>query len=252
MKKILGLYLTATLTFLIWATLSCLVENIVIDLEVENFIKNARFVPEVSDYSNKYYLVEPDEPLDSKCYTKQNGRYYPGGPGDIICAKESAIRTPILGEALTFYTGGHAAISAFNYDDSSFTSREDQVIEVTGFGSRTTVTTESKYQFDALYNEYMAYRVKAPLKDRQRAFARAISYVGEEYNYSFMFELQNKKYCSDLVSRSFDYIGIDLNQDNVATTVLDIMASHNTYLCYYSRVDKNGIRHNFILGDSLE
>ncbi len=252
MKKLLGLYLTATLVFILWAFISSAIENIVIDIEIMDFQNRGVLISEKSTSTNKYYIVKSDKKLDSPCYTSYAGKIYPGGPGDIIVSKDAAITIPVIHELLSFFTGGHAAISAFPYSDYKIRTYEHEAIEVTGFGSNITVRKQSKNEWDMLYKEYMAYRVNTSLLNRKRAFNRAISFTGEEYNYSFMFELESKKYCSDLISRSYDYVGIDLNKDNVATTVIDIMASPDTYLCYYSRVDKAGVRHNYILDDSLD
>lgn len=252
MKKILSMILACLLSFIIWATISASVENIKIDLTVKKFVEAGIFVPELSTEKNKYYQVTPERELDIPTYTLDGTMIVPGGPGDILTTKIAAIDIPVINEGITFYVGGHAALCAFPYttDEVSFTS--NNTLEVTGFGSDITVGKRTKRSwFIDDYYEIMAYRVDTSLENRYQAFLNSLAYLGQEYNYSFIFNTKNKKYCSDLVSQSFKTVGINLNPDYVATTVLDLMASPKVYLTYYSRVDENGVRHTYILTSDL-
>ncbi len=252
MKKIIGLILSGLLSFVIWATISAAIENIKIDLEIKEFVEKAIYVPEVSTEKNKYYKVIPDHDLDMPTYTVSGTTILPGGPGDILTTRLAAIDIPVINEGITFYVGGHAGLCAFPYQDQEKSLTVNNTIEVTGFGDDITVGRGFKKSwFIDDYYEIMAYRVDTSVENRFKAFNQALSYFGESYNYSFIFNTENKKYCSDLVSQSYNYAGINLNPDYVATTVLDLMASKNTYLTYYSRVDQNKVRHTYILTSDL-
>lgn len=248
MKKILCLILSFVLSFIVYATINSTVENIESFKIIENFIKDAKLVEEKSTSTIKFYEVKSDFELDSPTYYYSNGIYYPGGVGDILLTKKPAITIPLIYEGIKFYIGGHAAISGFSYEDQNKNIYVNEAIEVTGFGNYTLVRDESKSSWNnSYYDEIFAMRVNTSLDNRFKAFNRAISYFDEPYNYSFIFDVFNRKYCSDLVSQSYDYVDIHLNYDGIATTIYDLMVNKNVYMTYYSKVDDNKIRHIYAL-----
>lgn len=250
MKKVLVFILSGILSFLIWATISSAGENIKIDITIRDFINSATYLEDKSDNKNKYYVVKSKEKLDIDTYTESNDVMYPGGPGDIILTKIAAVDVPVINEGISFYVGGHAALAGFPFNDNSHYLGVNSTLEITGFGYDITTTTMPKSTwYNTRYDLIMGVRVKTSLENRFKAFNRALSFYGEKYNYSFMFNKNHTKYCSDLVSQSYEYAGIDLDYDNVACTVLDLLANPMVYLTYVSTLDKDGCRHIYYLDD---
>lgn len=248
MKKVIGLILTGLLCFIIWATIGAGVENIKIDATVADFVKNAVLNEEKSTNKIKYYEVKSDVPLDKPSTMTIGSREYPGYMGDIICAKTAAIEIPIIYEGITYYVGGHAALCGFPYEGNNVSFSKGDTYEITGFGSDITATTESAYSFlNGYYKEFMVYRVNTSFENRFKAFINGLKYYGQSYNYLFIINKHSKKYCSDLIKQAYDYVGIDLDPDGVATTVLDIMANPNVYLTYYSKLAADGTRYIYKL-----
>ena len=63
----------------------------------------------------------------------------------------------------------------------------------------------------------------------------------------FFLDMKNKYYCTDLISRAYDYVLSDTNQnyyakslndDGFITTVNDIILSRDTYLALHFEVEK--------------
>lgn len=248
MKKIIGLILTGLLCFIIWATIGSGIENIKIDLEVANFIKSATLIPEKSTEKTKYYEVKADFVLDKPTTTQVGSKNYPGYMGDIICTREAAIDFPVIKQGIEYYVGGHAAFCAFPYQSNEVNFSAGDTYEITGFGNDITANVQSAYYFlNGGYKEFMVYRVKTSFTNRFRAFINGLNFYGQSYNYSFIANKSSKKYCSDLVSASYKYVGIDLDPDGVATTVTDLMANLQVFLTYYSNVDASGVRSIYVL-----
>lgn len=248
MKKIFSFILAAFISFVVWATIGAAAENIKIDQEVKDFVSKASFIEDKSTDKVKYYEVKSDKTLDLPSYRTKGNKTYPGSPGDIICAKTAAVEIPIIYEGITLYVGGHAALCGFDYVTDGFRFKEGTSLEITGFGGDITAKTEdSSYFFDGYYKEFMVYRVDTSLENRFTAFINGLSYYGQSYNYVYIFNQKSKKYCSNLVNEAYKAVGINLDTDGLATTVLDVMASPKLYLVYYSRLDESGIRYNYAL-----
>lgn len=248
MRRVLGLILTGLLCFIIWATIGSGVENLKIDLTVSKFVKSATLIEEKSTEKIKYYEVKSKFELEEPTTTVIGNREYPGYMGDIICAKTADINYPILYEGVTYYVGGHAALCGFPYESKDINFDLGDTFEITGFGSDITAKVEDSYDFlNGHYKEFMVYRVNTTLENRFKAFVNAMSYYGQSYNYFFIINKDSKKFCSDLVSRAYKEVGIDLDSDGVAPTILDIMSSPYVYLTYYSKLDRDGTRHIYKL-----
>ena len=48
-----------------------------------------------------------------------------------------------------------------------------------------------------------------------------------------MLDTVNKSYCTDVISKSYRKVGINLNKDGFITTNLDILCSGDLYISYY-------------------
>ncbi len=248
MKKVIGFFLVILLSFAIWATIGSVEEHIKIELTLQDFISKATLIESESTSQIKYYEVKSDIELDAPSYHYYNNRMVAGAPGDIILTRTSDIEIPFIQQGISFYVGGHAALLGYDYYSTEVSFNESNTFEITGVGSDITSTKRSSYSyFTTHYPEFFVYRVKTSAENRFKAFINAMSYYGQSYNYTFIFNQKNTRYCSDLIKVAYEYVGVNLNYDGVATTVLDIMASPDVYLVFYSRIDENGVRYNYAL-----
>ena len=215
-------------------------------------------------------------------------REYLGQKGDIFVTQKSPFPTvPFVHQIMTFYFGGHAAINNGN----------NQYIEATGFPKPgESIIDIIRYQGDKNHNfsvgvnlsnknywldpqfrsiqdkeypiygnyyrkEFIGLRVKNITEDQ---INQAITYAEEQlskralYNFLFIIDMDNKFYCTDLVSRAYQSAMIDtrnqrnyskvLNDDRFITTVNDIILSNDTYMTTYVEVIE-GIPHIYYLED---
>lgn len=230
MKKIIGLILTGLLCFIIWATIGSGIENIKIDLEVANFIKSATLIPEKSTEKTKYYEVKADFVLDKPTTTQVGSKNYPGYMGDIICTREAAIDFPVIKQGIEYYVGGHAAFCAFPYQSNEVNFSAGDTYEITGFGNDITANVQSAYYFlmVAIKNLWFI-ALKLVLLIVLELLSMVLIFMVKVITIVLSPIKNSKKYCSDLVSASYKYVGIDLDPDGVATTVTDLMANSQVF-----------------------
>ena len=217
-----------------------------------------------------------------------NEKEYLGQKGDIFVTQLSPFPTvPFVHQIMTFYFGGHAAINNGN----------NKYIEATGFPRPgESILDIIRYQGDENHNfsvgvnlssnnywldpkfrssedqdflaygnyyrkEFIGLRVKNITDDQ---IDLAVSYAEEQlnkralYNFLFIFDMQKKYYCTDLVSRAYQSALIDvknqktfsrsLNDDKFITTVNDLILSKDTYITIYVEIIE-GIPHIYYLED---
>lgn len=202
--------------------------------------------------------------------------------GDIFVARQSPFpRTPIIHEFITLFYGGHAAIydgdgdviEAYGFPDYpaqildfiKHDNDEPNPYPGIGVGKHsykywfTPTKSTSQTSFNAYYNLYyksnfQILRVKqnqTPLtEDTINQVVEYADYLADEsyiYNFLFFLDMKNKYYCTDLISRAYDYVLSDTNQnyyakslndDGFITTVNDIILSRDTYLALHFEVEK--------------
>lgn len=243
-RKILYWVKIIVLTFIFWTFVSATVENIVIRNEVHQFKKQGVYQEDISTKKVKYYAVY-DENESEKAFTEKNGTLYPGVRGDITLALQSAFPDTLIDPFVTFLFGGHAAMSVSSYEDQNMYIEEKQYLEATGLGNdNVAVSSNGDYWNSNDYkNEVIGIRVNCTKKEKEIAFNHAVSYLGDPYNYSFIFNTNKTKYCTDLISEAYLEVGVDLNKDMVGVTVQDLVVSNRTYLYYYKHFDSDDVTH---------
>ena len=82
-------------------------------------------------------------------------------------------------------------------------------------------------------------RVNLSESEIKEVVSNAISLVGDDYNYSFLFDTDKKSYCSDIVTKAFSHVNVNLNKDSFATTIYDLIVADKTYISYYSYYEGN-------------
>lgn len=254
-KKILYVIKIIVLSFVIWATTSSAVEHIGIKKEINEFIKKGVYQDSISSDSVKYYAIY-DENETKDAFYCLNGIRYPGTLGDIMLGMRSPFPNSIFDPFLSFYVGGHAAFCGSEYYDQNLTINDFDCIEATGInedGSTTSRISNRDYWLDNEYrNEVIGLRVKCDEKTREKAFNYAVSYINDPYNFSFIFNTNKTKYCTDIISKAYQNVGINLNKDGVAVTVMDLMSNNNTYMFYYKFFDNDGITHIYYLTNNIQ
>lgn len=235
MKKVLGLIMLGLLALLFWATVGAATEHIYVRQKVNDFIEKGVLQEELSTTEKRIFFVSSDFKLDDKTYQKVGNNLLPYGPGDILATTRGGFNSEIVRGTVEFYVGGHAGLLCGNYYDSNYHITTSNTIETTGFDATTVAKVYSISTWNnSSYEETFAFRVNTSKENRFKAFLEGVSLLGQPYNFSFVFGIERRKYCSDIVSASYRTLGIDLNYDGLATTVLDLMVSNQIYMTYYS------------------
>lgn len=247
LKLILILLRSILIFILIGALSTACVKNIQKIVIVEEFKSRGVYQEDMSISNIKYYKVESNE--DIPAYTVYNDKVLPGYEGDILVSTQ-AVLNPLVNGFVSFFAGGHAAICAGNYRDQDINLDNYSSIEATGLygGDNPALVLDRDYWSDDTYNEVIALRVKMTKEQRKEIISLASSIIGDQYNFTYIFDTVNKSYCSDLVSKVYSYVGVDLNKDDFTTSIYDLIISKDSYISYYHYIDNDGIKHIYYLG----
>ncbi len=227
------------LFILLWATSHATVKNTEKIIYVEKFKSRGVYQEELSNEKRKFYKVSAKENEDAsrKAYITSGNRIYPGANGDILVSTEATLIGPIVSGIVSFYVGGHATIVTDEYNDYEISSNKYSSVEATGLeedDNRSVLSNRAYWTNDDPFTEIIALRVNLTENEIKEVQSNAIALVGDEYNYSFLFNTLKKSYCSDLVSKTFSHVGVNLNKDSFATTIYDLIVTNETYISYYS------------------
>ncbi|MGM9971636.1 MAG: YiiX/YebB-like N1pC/P60 family cysteine hydrolase [Anaeroplasmataceae bacterium] len=226
------------------------VENIMIQTEIASFIKKGVYQEDISTRTEKYYKVSRETWMpDIPSFTEYNGRKYYGSSGDILLGLEaSAAGIPIISEFITYNFGGHASSVCYDYNENGLYLDNSFHIESSTVYDVGVVAVKGDFWNYASYRtEVIGVRVKTSEEKKKEAFNYMVSKLGSLYNSSFIFNTKDRYYCTDLISRAYETVGIDLNYDGFYTSVLDLIASQKTYIFFY-KIIRNGISYFYYLG----
>jgi hypothetical protein len=260
-------------------------ENIRVDRAIEAFKERSVFEEEVNfEYASgvfqvrRYYSVSREtsyELQDTRSVFYDSTRKYLGQKGDIYVTQKSPFPdSPAFHLFMSYYFGGHAAIN----------NGENKFIEATGFPeddetvwgiitqpgnepndySVTASLTSSNYWLNPRYRpesapevpyfgrgyrkDFIGLRVKNVTQDQLDGVVEfGMGKVDVSlYNFLFFLDMEYKFYCTDLVSRAWQHVLIDeedqrqysksLNDDGFITSVNDIILSDDTYMTVYVEV----------------
>lgn len=253
MRKLLKISLIIFRSILIFiaigAITSASVKNVSKTVCVEEFKKRGVYQEDMSSSTVKYYKIDSDEELPA--YTKVNNQLLPGSPGDILVSTQATLINPLVSGLVSFFAGGHAAICLDSYSDFDFSTNKNQTIEATGLGEGEMVSSlfyKGYWVQPDPFTEVIGLRADISEAQRKEVISLATSLLGDYYNYSFLFDTTNKKYCSDLVSEVYKKVGINLNKDSFTTNIYDIIISKDVYISYYHYYDSNRVLHIYYLG----
>lgn len=218
------------------------VENVMIKSEINSFIKKGIYQEELSTKYEKYYKVSRETWMpDIESFTVINNKKYYGSSGDIILGLESAIEdVPIISPFITYNFGGHSSSVCYDYNENGVYTDSTYHIEASTVYDEGVVVTKGDFWNDMSYrDEVIGVRVNTSEQNKKEAFNYMISKLGLDYNMSFIFNTKNSFYCTDLISRAYHSVGIDLNYDGFYTSVQDIICSRKTYIFFYKIVKEN-------------
>lgn len=214
----------------------------------------------------------------------------PGIKGDILLTFESPFPyIPVVDQVYGYWLGGHAALVGDNnkiYQSTGIDSSGElnlgkmlDVILHRGYDETNayglSVEDANNYwmipsrnpshpeypKYGRFYrNEIMATRLKYQNTDtRDEAIDIAVDYAKDKvgkglYNYLFLVDTKYKYYCTDLVTRAFHQINVELDTDynldpdGFYPSMFDILLSDDVYITIYKETKKDGI-HVYYLED---
>lgn len=252
MRKIIIMICTcievSILFVLVGGFTTAITKNIHATVLVEQFKNQATYREELSTPRVKVYTIPSEEEIPTN--QKVGGIYYPGSEGDILISLYSEIGIPFVEDIISFFAGGHAGLVLGKYMDSEGISNELWTLEASGLREENNLAEAGNKRYWTLEtNErsVIGLRVKMSNEERRSVINRAMALIGDEYNYSFLFDTKNKSYCSDLIGKAFDVIGVNLNKDGFTTSVYDLLVSGETYITYYHYFDTDGVQHVYYL-----
>ena len=223
----------------LWATSSSLEKNVEKLVYVEQFKARGVFQDELSTNKIKFYKVTANEKEDStrNAFIKDGSTIYPGTKGDILVSTQATLVGPMISGLVSFYVGGHATVVTDEYNDYEISSNKKSSVEATGLeeGENRAVISDRSYWSDKEpFNEVIGLRVNLSDNEIDEVISNSVGLVGDKYNYSFLFDTDIKSYCSDIVTKAFLKVGVNLNKDSFATTIYDLIVADQTYISYYS------------------
>ncbi len=223
-------------------------EQVIINSKISSFMKLGVYQEDISTNLTKYYKVTMED--EKPGYIMSGDKMLPGNYGDIVTSDATFVVNELISTIKNFNVGGHAAIVTGRYEDSVLSTSVYDSIEATGMEIDENVAkVSSRHYWNDLnfFNKVTCYRTKLTEEQLAEVMSVANGHVRDPYNYNFTFDTKNKSYCSDLVSKSFDKVGLNLNKDGFWTTVWDIMVSPDLYITYYHYTD-NGVKYVYYVG----
>ena len=247
---------SAVIFILLWGNVVTLVKHIEKMVLVDSFKAKGVLDESKSTKYTKFYKIESDEELTS--YVTYGNYIVPGNVGDILVSPDSlmyvtgnTILDSFIVGVLSWYAGGHCAIATGDYFsyDIGYANKYSNV-ESTGMEEDENPATLGGriYWENRNDTEVIVLRAKTTKEERGELISMATSLVGDPYNYSFIFDIDNTSYCSDLIAKCYEKIGKNINKDSFATTIYDIIVSGDVYISYYHYFDSDGVKHIYYLG----
>ncbi len=171
-------------------------------------------------------------------------KYYLGSIGDIVVTNrnpmrnhESAIVRDVAGYFSNSFFVGHGTCN-LDYDgkrmiESVFSDDYDGVVE----SVNDWINSEVRHSNDA--QMFVGLRAKRLNKEKANELVSELKKcIGCAYNPIFLIRAKDKYYCTDLISRCYERIGININYDGFFPTGYDFILSDELYLIFIcERID---------------
>lgn len=227
------------------------------------------------EQTRRYYKVSREtsyELEDTRSVFYDETRKFLGQKGDIFVTDESPFPTnPPIHLFISYFFGGHAAINngenrfieAVGFPDDDETVLQimlhpgniphDLSVVISKSSSNYWLNPRYRTESDKDYpyfgtryrNDFVGLRVKGVTDEMiDGAVAYADDKVGFNlYNFLFFLNMEYKFYCTDLVSRAYQSVMVEendqrlysrsLNDDGFITSVNDMILSDETYMTFY-------------------
>lgn len=226
-----------------------MVENIYISIELQEFVNKGVYQKDISSSKTKYYKVSRETWMsDEDVIINNKGRVTYGNSGDIVCSLDSyAGNYQITNDLVGFFFGGHAGSVCFT-DNYKGVSYNNTYFLESHFNDGVVKTYGGYWTYDYQRDQIIVLRVKASDEKKKEAFHNMCDCVGSDYNRKFIFDTKNKYYCTDLISRAWEKVGIELNYDGFYCSVQDLICSDKTYISMY-KVYRDGVAYIYYLGE---
>lgn len=139
---------------------------------------------------------------------------------DILLNRQSGHDILIIRDIITFYTGGHSAL-VINEDGT-------ETIEVFGYQGYDDTVRVYENDWITYESEVIGVRTRPITLDYEL-------YLGRKYDW-FPYLPNKQKYCTELISDTYQVAGVNLDYDYGIVTVNDIILSGNTELYLYKEI----------------
>jgi len=260
-------------------------ENVKVNQEIEAFKARASEEIEV-DFEYRpgvtqkrvYHIVSREtsyELNDTRSVFYDDSKKYLGQSGDILMTQDSPFPY-IFGihQFVTYYFGGHATLASDSntlyeatglaedfqtiVDTIKHPGNEPHDFSLTAQEKSTNMWLDPNYrtESDPAYpyygsyyrDEFIGVRVKNVTEEQLQALNDFGDSIKDKalYNYLFFLDMKYKYYCTDLVSRAYQAVMVDsdqqkqystvLNDDGFITSVNDMILSNDTYISVYVEI----------------
>lgn len=206
-------------------------ENTLVNQEINDF--KSLGVKVFSDEINKIEFYEIEKEESSRTFSYQylydddKSNDYFGDVGDITITDRNPLGDYPFGEMIApvvkLLNIGHATINYYG----------NQIIESEGKYDKVVSLKENTWLEIEGYNHIIGLKVKTTEEVKTQAIMESYKMIGQKYNWDFLISKENKKYCLDLISASYDKVNIDLNSDKWYVTGNDLILSSETYIYYF-------------------
>ena len=226
---------------LAFIVVSTITENIIYANKINELKRDTIFDEINSSVSKKYYYK--NNRLDA--YTKNDDYLYPGKSFDLILSVDSSVYVPLVHDILSYTVGGHASICGFKFSDHNLNVSETDVLETALNDEMDKAQATNRGYWNEMFRtSFIGLRVNLTDYQYKIVYNEIASLIDDPYNYTFLFNTNSSSYCSDLISKGFRKVGINLNFDGGPTTVMDIIASSYTKPFLYKEVI-NGVSYYY-------
>lgn len=240
------------------------IERVAVKKEINNFKKRAVYEEKiiingqdvhVYKVNVKYEYEDVNRPVFTRVVENNEVKYFIGGKTDITLTSRNPFRLidssfvqDVTGMFSNWLYIGHATMNTTDngshYIESVGNQKErNGVSEV----ESTWIETELRSGVDT--NEIICLRLKNTTPEmRDKMVEDLRSKIGLKYNYNFFINHRKKYYCTDLITRTTDKFGIDINYDGLLAIGNDIILSKNTYIIFFLERIEKGVFHLYYLG----
>lgn len=247
-KIILNLILILATSSIVGMVVNSTCENVYIRKEINSFKGKGIFQESLSNDTEKFYKVSRETWMSARdSFVNTSGKITYGGPGDIVVGMNvNYTDMPIVKETLGFMFGGHSSFVCYDEMYEGVEYNPTKSIESLPSDGVSLANNDFWNNLD-YQTEVVGIRVKCSEEKNKKAFHYMADRIGKKYSYSFLFGSKNKYYCTDLITRAYDSVGININYDGFYVSVQDLVCSSMTYISFY-KTTKKGINYYYYLG----